>query len=171
MIIQNSFTVIPLILVITINIALFGFLKGFLWSWFSSVVAGAIVFGVIRYLLYDFASRKISAKQLSRIEENGFAYVFSARVMPLVPTSLVNILSGLSSIGLKSFILGTALGNFIYFFLLGLVPAGVISSDVNNYVLAAILIGMLTVFWWLGRFKRRKNRKMKISMKSIWYHK
>ncbi|MBW9234840.1 hypothetical protein JQK62_21905, partial [Leptospira santarosai] len=33
MILQNSFTVFPLLLVITINITLFGFIDGFLWSW------------------------------------------------------------------------------------------------------------------------------------------
>src|SRR3954462_15298054 len=49
MVIQNSFTVIPLILVITINIALFGFLKGFLWSWFTSVIAGILIFLSVRY--------------------------------------------------------------------------------------------------------------------------
>ena len=32
--IQNIFTVIPLILVLTVNYTLFGFLYGFLWSWF-----------------------------------------------------------------------------------------------------------------------------------------
>ena len=168
MIIQNSFTIIPLILVITINIALFGFLKGFLWSWFSSVAAGVLIFLAVRYLFSDYTSGKVSSRQLSRIEERGFAYVFSARVMPFIPTSLINILGGLSSIGLKSFTIGTALGNFIYFFLLALVPAGIMSSGMNHYLLGGMVIAFLIVFYWIGRNRGRRNRK--VTMKSAWFH-
>ena len=168
MVIQNSFTVIPLILVITINIALFGFLKGFLWSWFTSVIAGILIFLSVRYFFSHIVSGKISGKQLSRIEEKGFAYIFSARVMPLIPTSLINILGGLSSIRLYSFMAATALGNFIYFFLLALVPAGIISSGMNNYLAAGMVIVVLSIFYCLGRFRGRKDRK--ISPRSVWFH-
>ena len=39
MVIQNSFTVIPLIIIITINYTLFGFFNGLIWSWFTSIIA------------------------------------------------------------------------------------------------------------------------------------
>ena len=168
MTIQNSFTVIPLILVITINIALFGFVKGFLWSWLTSVIAGVIVFLSIRYLFSDIAAKKISGRQINRIEEQGFMFVFSARVLPFIPTSLINILGGLSSIQLKSFTSATAIGNFIYFFMLALVPAGIMSNGMNDYLLAGIIVIVLASFYFLGRFKKRKKRKM--TMKSAWFH-
>ncbi len=168
MVIQNSFTVIPLILVITINIALFGFLNGFLWSWFTSVIAAVIIFLAVRYLFSDFVSKRISAKQLRRMEERGFMFVFSARVLPFIPTSLINILGGLSTIGLKGFTIGTALGNFIYFFLLALVPAGLMSSGINNFMFYGLAAAVLAFLIWLRRFNGRK--KIKMTMKSVWFN-
>lgn len=49
MFLQNLFTFIPLILVITINIALFGFWRGYLFSTFSSVIGSTSIFLSIRF--------------------------------------------------------------------------------------------------------------------------
>ena len=87
MIIQNSFTVFPLVLVITINISLFGYANGFLWSWFSSVIAAILVFYGVRYLFQEILIDKFKPELLEKIDANGFAYVFQARIFPLVPTS------------------------------------------------------------------------------------
>ena len=60
MCLQNLFTFIPLILVITINIALFGFWKGYLYSCFCSVVGSTAIFLSIRYLFPTlFSSTKL----------------------------------------------------------------------------------------------------------------
>src|SRR4051812_21482781 len=44
MIIQNTFTIIPLIFVITINYTLFGFIYGFIWGWICSVIAAVVIY-------------------------------------------------------------------------------------------------------------------------------
>ncbi|MER2236874.1 MAG: TVP38/TMEM64 family protein, partial [Psychrobacillus sp.] len=67
MVIQNSFTVFPLILVITINIALFGFVNGFLWSWFTSVLASIIVFYGVRYIFQSMIIHKFDAKIIEKV--------------------------------------------------------------------------------------------------------
>ena len=120
MTIQNSFTIIPLILVITINFALFGFVNGFIWSWISSIIAAIIIFIGVRYIFQDWLMKKFNAELMEKMEQKGFNYVFEARIFPFVPTSFVNILAGLSSIHFKDFLLGTIVGNFLYFFILSL---------------------------------------------------
>ena len=153
MIIQNSFTIIPLILVITVNISVFGFLAGFLWSWFTSVLAAIIIFLSTRYLFTDQLSSKIAPEQLRKIEEKGFAYVLVGRVFPFVPTSLINIIAGLSSISLNKFIFGTIIGNFIYFLILALIPAGLYSSGVNESIIGVIIILLVVAFYVFAKLR------------------
>ena len=156
MIIQNTFTIIPLILVITINYTLYGFFNGFIWSWFTSMIGAAMMFMGSRYLFQDWVLKKMKPTLLTKIEKNGFLFVFQARIMPFIPTSLINILGGLSSIQFKPFILGTTFGNFIYFFVLSLIPAGLMNVNLNDYVLEAIfLITLVSYFVFKKRLKRK----------------
>jgi uncharacterized membrane protein YdjX (TVP38/TMEM64 family) len=158
MIIQNTFTVIPLILVITVNYTLFGFVNGFLWSWFTSIVGAAITFMGSRYLFQDWVLKKANTELITKIEKNGLLFVFQARIMPFIPTSLINILGGVSSIHFNSFIVGTVLGNFIYFFLLMLIPAGLMISNLNDYVLEGIVfIFIVLYFIYRKKWKRKKK--------------
>jgi uncharacterized membrane protein YdjX (TVP38/TMEM64 family) len=157
MVIQNSFTVFPLIFVITINITLFGFMNGFLWSWFSSIIASIIVFNGVRYVFQDMIMGKFNPKLIEKLDANGFAYVFQARIFPFFPTSLVNILSGLSTIRLYPFLLATVIGNFLYFFLLALIPAGILSIDLNEYEIWVIILS-LVLLYYLFKFLRKKRK-------------
>lgn len=98
MIIQNSFTIIPLILVISLNIALYGFYYGFLWSWITSIISSIIVFLGIRIGFQDWLLKKIKPEIVNIGEKHGFLYVLQARVIPFIPTSIINITAGLSAI-------------------------------------------------------------------------
>ena len=157
MILQNSFTVFPLLLVITINITLFGFIDGFLWSWISSVIAAIFVFYAVRYLFQERLIEKFKPELLEQIKANGFAYVFQARIFPLVPTSLVNILAGLSTVRFWPFILATTIGNFIYFFILSLIPAGLVSEEINETLIWVILVSAILLYY-LFKLVRKKRK-------------
>ncbi|WP_342542662.1 VTT domain-containing protein [Paenisporosarcina sp. FSL H8-0542] len=157
MILQNSFTVFPLLLVITINITLFGFFDGFLWSWISSVIAAVFVFCAVRFLFQERLIEKFKPGLLVQIEANGFAYVFQARIFPLVPTSLVNILGGLSTVRFWPFILATTIGNFIYFFILALIPAGLVSKEIDETMIWVILVSAILLYY-LFKLVRKKRK-------------
>jgi uncharacterized membrane protein YdjX (TVP38/TMEM64 family) len=162
MIIQNTFTVIPLILVITLNYTLFGFVNGFLWSWFTSIIGAAIIFMGSRYLFQAWVLKKTNTELIDKIEKNGFLFVFQARIMPFIPTSLINILGGVSSIHFKSFIIGTLFGNFIYFFVLSLIPAGLMISNLNDYILEGIIL-VLIVLYVIYKKKWKRNKRINIT--------
>jgi uncharacterized membrane protein YdjX (TVP38/TMEM64 family) len=155
MIIQNSFTVIPLILVITLNFYSFGFFYGFLWSWLSSVIAAMIIFLAIRFWFQDFVHSKVKNHQdmLDKIEHKGMRYVIYGRVFPFFPTSILNIIAGVSNISLRPFTIGTAIGNFFYFFVLALIPYGVFSTNINPLALIVIILLITGIFYYFNRKK------------------
>ena len=154
MIIQNAFTIIPLLGLITVNVALFGFFNGFLWSWFTSIIAAIIIFMSVRYCFQDWVLKKINPALVTKVEQAGFMYVIQGRIFPFVPTSLVNIIAGLSSIRFMHFLLGTIIGNFVYFFVLSLIPFGILSVNLNKYVLGGIILLTVLVFYV---YKRKKH--------------
>ncbi|MFX3625005.1 MAG: TVP38/TMEM64 family protein [Ectobacillus sp.] len=166
MIIQNTFTIIPLLLVITLNILLFGFFYRFLWSWATSVIAAAIVFAGVRYFFQDWVLKRIDSDLIAKAEQNGLRYVVEGRIFPFIPTSLVNIVAGLSSIHFKHFLLGTIVGNFVYFFALALIPAGLLSAHVNEYIIGGVL-AIFIILFYLSKLiynRRKKNSKKNVSM-------
>jgi uncharacterized membrane protein YdjX (TVP38/TMEM64 family) len=157
MIIQNSFTIIPLILIITINYTLFGFYNGLLWSWVTSIIGAAIWFYGSRYFFHEWVQKKMNPDLLAKMENNGFLFVFQARIIPFVPTSLINIIGGLSTIRFKHFIFGTMLGNLVFFFVLSFIPAGLMSGNTDKYVLLTITILLLGVVIFFRMKKKAKN--------------
>jgi len=161
MLIQNSLTIFPLILVITINITLFGFINGFLWSWLTSVMASIIVYYGVRYIFQEMIIEKFNKSLIEKVDANGFAYVLQGRLFPFIPTSLINILSGLSTIRVVPFTIATAIGNFLYFFVLALIPAGILSADVDEYVIFGVIFATILVYYLLKYVKHKKNDSKK----------
>jgi uncharacterized membrane protein YdjX (TVP38/TMEM64 family) len=159
MVIQNSFTIVPLIIIITINYALFGFFNGLIWSWLTSIIAAGIWFLGSRYFFNDWVQKKTDPKLLSKMEQNGLIFVFQARIIPFVPTSLINILSGLSSIKFKHFMVGTMFGNIIFFFVLSLIPAGLMEGNMEQNILLGIALVLVGVVVYYRIRKKQKTRK------------
>lgn len=157
MIIQNSFTVIPLILLLTINVTIFGFAFGYLWSWLTSVVASGIIFYAARHWFQALILRKMGTDWQEAVMNHGFMYVFTGRIFPFIPTSLINLAAGVSSVTFKDFLMATALGNLIYFFFLSLIPYGLLSVEMNQYTLIVLGFLLLVFFLLYKRFKKQKN--------------
>ncbi len=155
MTIQNLFTIIPLILLISINVSLLGFAGGFIWSWLISIIGATISFFITRYWFQDFFSKYVNNEWESKIEENGFGVVFVGRVMPFMPTSVVNIAAAISSVRFMKFFYGTVLGNLIYFFILSAISLGILSIPWENSLYA--VSAAFALFVILVIRKRRKK--------------
>jgi uncharacterized membrane protein YdjX (TVP38/TMEM64 family) len=155
MIIQNLFTVIPLILLISINVTMYGFVYGYIWSWVTSIIGALVSFLVVRFWFQEIFIKKLNEKMKEKIENNGFAFVFIGRIFPFVPTSLINIAAGLSSINLKHFTFSTILGNMIYMFVLALIPLGIMSINIEYYIYF-ILIGLFIASYLSYKMVKRK---------------
>lgn len=159
MILQNLFTFIPLILVISVNMSLFGFAYGYLYSWMCSVIGSTLIFLATRYWFQNLLTKNLDRKYLKKVEKNGFSFVLMGRIFPFVPTNLINLSAGISTIKTKHFIMATALGNMIYSFVLSAVARGVISAANENLFFTIIAVVVVLVI--VVGYKVRKKRKQK----------
>ena len=157
MFLQNVFTFIPLILVITINISLFGFWNGYLYSCFCSSIASVGMFLSIRYLFPNLFTNAKWQTHSEKIKKNGFKFVFFGRIFPFLPTNLINIASGLSSIKGLHFFFATTFGNAIYALILAGASANIIHFIMHHpYVFSCILICIIAIY---SLFLKRKSMK------------
>ncbi|MEX1029679.1 MAG: VTT domain-containing protein [Paenibacillaceae bacterium] len=127
MIIQNTFPVLPLLLLISMNVSIFGLNEGYIWSWFISIIGAIIAFMITRYGFQALFHKYVSEKIKLRIEAHGFWYVILGRLLPFMPSSLVNIAAGGSSVRFNNFLLATIIGNTVYYSILYLISQGLLS--------------------------------------------
>lgn len=124
MFLQNFITIVPLILLITVNVTLFGFGYGYLWSWLSSVLASSLVFLLTRYWLHNWLMSRVNESVRQRVERNGLLYVLACRLIPVMPSSLINMAAGASSIRFGHFVVGTLIGNCLFMLAVAGSPSG-----------------------------------------------
>jgi uncharacterized membrane protein YdjX (TVP38/TMEM64 family) len=157
MTIQNMFTIIPLILLISANVALFGFAAGYIWSWLVSIIGAVVSFAITRFWFQDFFAKFVDEEWERKIDEKGFWFVFIGRVMPFIPTSVVNIAAAISSVRFMKFFYATALGNLIYFFILSSIALGVLSIPVEYAIYIVLAIIAFLIFLAINRRKKKQG--------------
>lgn len=161
MVLQNLFTFIPLVLVIATNITLFGFWNGYLYGCFCSVIGSTLIFLSIRYLFQDAFSNSKTKKYQEKIEKNGFLFGLSGRVLPFMPTNLINIASGLSSIKTSHFVIATTVGNMIYGLVLASASFSIILATTHNRLYLLIIVLVILIAVLLYRIKKRSILRTK----------
>jgi uncharacterized membrane protein YdjX (TVP38/TMEM64 family) len=123
MFLQNLLNVIPIVLVISANVALIGLWKGFAYSVLTSVIASTLLFLLFRYIFNDLKSPERYEKYLVKIERNGFMYILIARLIPIMPTSVINIAAGISTVKLNHYVAATFVGNTVYAFIIAFITS------------------------------------------------
>ena len=98
-------------------------------------------------------------KYEQKVEKNGFLFVLSGRILPFLPTNLINIVSGLSSMKLSHFIFATTIGNMVYGLVLASASFSVLSISNHNQFLFLVIIGILLIILVIRFLKKRKTPK------------
>lgn len=164
MVFQNLVTVIPLVAILSVNVALFGLVGGFAWSWLTSLVGATAAFAVARYGFQDVVTRKLKRSWLEKIEQNGFMFVFLARLFPFAPSNLINFTAGVSGVPFRRYIASTAAGNFLFQLTVSLLVEGLLSEGAGQIVSVAVFAVLLAAFLAYRRFrcprtKRKEGRR------------
>lgn len=144
MILQSVAAPLPAFLITFANAALFGWVKGAILSWTSSMAGAALCFYIARFLGRDVVIKFTSKYALDNIDnffdKYGKHTILIARLLPFISFDLVSYASGLTSMKFSSFIIATGIGQL---------PATIIYSYVGDMLtgsLKFVVTGIMILF-------------------------
>jgi uncharacterized membrane protein YdjX (TVP38/TMEM64 family) len=139
--------VIPYKIVIGMLGFMYGPLIGALISWTAASVASVIVFGLTRYLFQKQGRAYLSkykklGKLQAAIEKNPFLTILLARLIPVIPQAVVNVIPAITSISVITFAVASALGK---------IPAMLLFAFIGSNLFAgtsklALSVGVYVLF-------------------------
>lgn len=154
---------LPLFVFVFANAAAYGLLKGFLLSWAGSSLGSILVFLLIRKLgdkrLFKAIRRN---KQVTKVtvwlERHGFGPLFLLLCFPFSPSSVINVVAGLSKISKQQFILAVLLGKSVMIFSIAYIGSSVFEFAKNP--VRTIIVGIgIVLFWIIGKYIEKRLQK------------
>lgn len=114
MVLQTLFTPLPLFLLAGANGFIFGLWYGTLITLIGSILGATIAFylarGFGRGIICRFLKQTYMAKVDKMSHSGGPWMVFIARLIPIIPSSIISYVAGLSKITFRGFFIATAVG-------------------------------------------------------------
>ena len=111
--VAGGLVAVPITLLIVLTLLACGPWVGMSSALAGSLLSAATLFGLGRvlgrYYVQRFAGRRV-AYLSRRLAQRGTWAVFLVRMIPIAPFSIVNLVAGSTTISLREFLLGTALG-------------------------------------------------------------
>jgi len=145
---------------------LFGVLPTVLYGMISATIGAVLAFSATRYLFGKSMQRKYQEKFDSfnkQLASQGVYYLLFARIVPIFPFFIVNILAGLTLLPLRTFALTTAFGivpNLIIYACIGreLTTASKFSDLINiNVVMALIILTLFSILPLIATSKKKSS--------------
>ena len=135
--------------------AIFGPIWGPLYGILGALLSSASMFGVGK-VAGNAGLRKIGGPKVeavdAKLKTSGIVGVAAIRMLPIAPFSLVNLVAGISSIGLMQFLVGTFLGMFPPMIAKGLVGDSITqifrnpSPETISYLVGGIVLWGLMIW-------------------------
>lgn len=109
----GGIVLIPITVLITVTILIYGSYKGVVFALLGSCASGAITYWLGKLLgrntVRRLAGNKVN-KLSRRLGKNGIFPSFIVHLLPIAPFSIINIITGATHIRFRDFIIGTVLG-------------------------------------------------------------
>lgn len=159
-IVISVFGVIPSVFLTASNITFFGFETGMFISYIGECVGASISFLLyrkgIRYMKYSIPSNSkyLNKLMLSKGKE-AFLLVISLRLLPFMPSGLINFGTALSQISILHFILASAIGKIPAMLLEGYSVNKVLAWKTEGKISLLIVSLLILVIYWLIKRKRK----------------
>jgi len=157
--VAGGLLLVPVTLLIVVTAATFGPLLGGVYAMTGALLSAAAGYG-IGHALGRHRVRRWFGSRLNRVgkrlSRHGVLVVAAVRLLPLAPYSVVNVAAGASDVGLRAFLIGTAIG-----MLPGITGAALFAEQLvrtlerpepMNVVLLLVLVAaLLLVARWIER--------------------
>ncbi|TFJ93553.1 TVP38/TMEM64 family protein [Lentibacillus salicampi] len=155
---------LPLVVFVLANAAAYGLWEGFILSWAGACAGAILVFLLIRRLgdkrFFKAIRRNKQVLQVTGwVERHGFGPLFLLMCFPFSPSSVINIVSGLSKISTQQFILAVLMGKTVMIFSIAFIGSSIFEFAKNP--VRTIVVGVcIVLFWVFGKYiERRLQRK------------
>lgn len=153
--IEALIPIFPLVLFVMGNAAAFGLWKGFLFSWIGATIGAILVFFIIRKIgrrrFFNFITKHPKVKKLMNwVERHGFGLIFILLCFPFSPSSIINVVAGLSRVSTPQFILAVMLGKLIMIFTISFIGYDIRSLIEQPFKTAMVLI-LIFILWYIGK--------------------
>lgn len=133
---------------------IFGTLTGFLISLSALTMGGAMALYITRYLFHDLVLRRFGAHIAvinKGLEKEGVFYLFSLRLVPVIPFWLINLVMGLTSMRVPVFMLATFCGMAPVILVLNYTGSEL--GDIDSFSVSSVFTpGLLFAFALLASF-------------------
>jgi uncharacterized membrane protein YdjX (TVP38/TMEM64 family) len=147
--------------------AIFGVTWGTGYNVLASNLGATLAFLMARYFGRDVVSRFMKGRIGSfdeKVAEHGLRFIFTLRLIPIVPFNGLNLGSGLSRIKYRDYLIGSALGmlpaTFIYTYFADALLGGVTGSGkraFTNLIIASTLL--ISISFVPTLYKKLKKSK------------
>lgn len=160
-VLQGIFPFIPFVILAGTNGALFGLGFGLLITFSSALVGALISFWLARKWGQRWVLKRFGGKYKSEIERfssrYGFRTVLVTRLIPIIPSPLINILSGVSKIRFNQFGVASAIGIFPFAFIYTFGGNELLTYNDNGFIVL-IVIFVLVVLYLYAKYGKSKQK-------------
>ena len=160
--VESFLPVLPLVAIVTLNVAAHGMVLGFVYSWVGSAVGSTLVFLFFRRVVKPYAlsfALKHPKLEKARNWVNGklkWQALFFIIIMPFTPSSFVNFAIGMSDFDEKIYIKVMVMAKIIMLILLSLFGQSVVQA-IKNPVFLFVAGAMALVLYLVSKYINKKN--------------
>ncbi|GEN34622.1 MULTISPECIES: TVP38/TMEM64 family protein [Aneurinibacillus] len=153
--IESFFPPLPLVAIVAGNAAAYGLWLGFLYSWIGACLGAVLVFSICRKLgqhrFLNFLTRHPKVNEaMNWMNRHGFSAIFLFSCFPFTPSSLVNVVAGLSNIPISHFVSAIMLGKAIMIFVVAFIGHDVMSFIDHPWKLLLVALAIFGL-WLIGK--------------------
>ena len=149
----------PAVIFSTANVILFGIVPGIILSCVAETVGVTIAFVLMRFYFRESAERVIAKSVfLSKVDQysgsKGFLIMLIGRMVPYLPSALLNAVGALSSIRLRDYVIASFIGKFPSTGIEAIIGHDLIMRQEDNTRIIIVVICAAVLIYAAVRYER-----------------
>ena len=162
--VESFIPALPLISIATLNVAAYGAVKGFLYTWGGSVLGCTIVFLFFRYIFKRLTDKVgTGKKKVAKAREwvAGFdpAALFLLLCLPFTPSSFVNFAFGISEFPVRKYLITMGLAKLVMIAALAAFGTSMVEALHNPWVMIPGILLMAVLYIISVRIRKKHGFK------------
>ena len=153
----------PAVIFSTANVILFGIVPGIILSCVAETVGVTIAFVLMRFYFREAAEKAIAKSPfLTKVDQysgsKGFIIMLIARMVPYLPSAVMNAVGALSSIRFRDYVLASLVGKFPSTGIEAIIGHDLIMQQEDNTRLIIVVICAGILIYGAIRYEKRMMR-------------